>query len=308
MKENTGFRTHYDNLKVSQDAPREVIQAAYRTLARKYHPDLNNQDPECARIMKIINESYAVLSDPENRRQHDFWITKEKWRLKALETQNAREAPDKESQKANTPDVQPEPQEKEHDSYSLIKFLKHRGTSFSKRLLIAAIFAGGFYLYDTSNKPVRGISGEKLPQAQATSATCSSGVYTYTNGKPWPQNATVLARNDRQKGLSSLELDNSRNDQYLFVRLVYASNKFTHNAVREAYLPAHQKLLFTRVEPGRYAVKIKDIVTGCSQISEDMLLTEQTTGREVSYTEGSLTLYPIRNGNTRLSEITDDQF
>ncbi|QYD24734.1 J domain-containing protein (plasmid) [Klebsiella quasipneumoniae] len=36
------MRTHYDNLKVSQDAPVEVIQAAYRTLAKKYHPDLGN--------------------------------------------------------------------------------------------------------------------------------------------------------------------------------------------------------------------------------------------------------------------------
>ena len=78
MKKNPGFQTHYDNLKVSQDAPYEIIQAAYRTLAKKYHPDLNKQDPECARIMKIINESYVVLSDPEKRRQHDSWITKEK--------------------------------------------------------------------------------------------------------------------------------------------------------------------------------------------------------------------------------------
>ncbi|MBN6358352.1 DnaJ domain-containing protein, partial [Escherichia coli] len=76
MKKNPGFQTHYDNLKVSQDAPYEIIQAAYRTLAKKYHPDLNKQDPECARIMKIINESYVVLSDPEKRRLHDSWITK----------------------------------------------------------------------------------------------------------------------------------------------------------------------------------------------------------------------------------------
>ncbi|EPY4136403.1 DnaJ domain-containing protein [Klebsiella variicola] len=47
------------------------MQDAYRTLAKKYHPDLNKLDPECARIMKIINESYVALSDPEKRRQHD---------------------------------------------------------------------------------------------------------------------------------------------------------------------------------------------------------------------------------------------
>ena len=37
------MRTHYDNLKVSKDAPVEGIQAAYRTLAKKYHPDINKK-------------------------------------------------------------------------------------------------------------------------------------------------------------------------------------------------------------------------------------------------------------------------
>ncbi|WP_423788578.1 J domain-containing protein [Klebsiella variicola] len=61
------MRTHYDNLKVSKDAPVEVIQAAYRTLAKKYHPDINKNNPEAARIMQIINASYEVLIDPLKR-------------------------------------------------------------------------------------------------------------------------------------------------------------------------------------------------------------------------------------------------
>jgi len=69
------FRTHYDNLKVSRDAPIEVIQAAYRSLARKYHPDRNGSNsPKSEAIMKIINASYEVLSDPVKRAEHDRWI------------------------------------------------------------------------------------------------------------------------------------------------------------------------------------------------------------------------------------------
>jgi curved DNA-binding protein CbpA len=68
------FRTHYDNLKVSPDAPIEVIQAAYRSLARKYHPDTNGADPKSEAIMKVINASYEVLSDPVKRAKHDEWI------------------------------------------------------------------------------------------------------------------------------------------------------------------------------------------------------------------------------------------
>lgn len=67
-------RTHYDNLKVARNAPPEVIRAAYKTLSQKYHPDRNGSSPESQRVMKIINESFAVLSDPEVRRKHDAWI------------------------------------------------------------------------------------------------------------------------------------------------------------------------------------------------------------------------------------------
>ena len=66
--------THYDNLKVRRDASTDVIRAAYRKLLRKYHPDRNPGDSEAARIVRIINSSYAVLADPIKRKKHDLWI------------------------------------------------------------------------------------------------------------------------------------------------------------------------------------------------------------------------------------------
>ncbi len=66
-------QTHYDNLKVARNAPPEVIRAAYRVLAQRYHPD-KNPSPGAQRIMKMINEAYAVLSDPQRRADHDAWI------------------------------------------------------------------------------------------------------------------------------------------------------------------------------------------------------------------------------------------
>lgn len=67
------LRTHYDNLKVSCDAPDFVIRAAYKTLSQRYHPD-KNPSPDAARIMQLLNRSYGVLSDPELRAEHDAWI------------------------------------------------------------------------------------------------------------------------------------------------------------------------------------------------------------------------------------------
>lgn len=66
--------THYDNLKVARDAPAEVIKAAYRALSQRHHPDRNPGDADAVRTMQAINDSYAVLSDPARRREHDAWI------------------------------------------------------------------------------------------------------------------------------------------------------------------------------------------------------------------------------------------
>ncbi|MGZ5044937.1 MAG: J domain-containing protein [Methylobacter sp.] len=72
------FKTHYDNLNVSRNAPASVIKAAYKALCQNYHPDKYAGGPEEAlRIMKIINEAYAVLSDSDKRVEHDRWIDKQ---------------------------------------------------------------------------------------------------------------------------------------------------------------------------------------------------------------------------------------
>ncbi|SAL11993.1 chaperone protein DnaJ [Caballeronia sordidicola] len=63
--------THYDNLKVARGAPPEVIRAAYKALSQRYHPD-KNDSPDATRIMRILNDAYAVLSDPERRRVYDL--------------------------------------------------------------------------------------------------------------------------------------------------------------------------------------------------------------------------------------------
>ncbi len=68
------IHSHYENLKVARDAPPEVIRAAYRVLAQKYHPDRHDGDERAERTMKLINEAYSVLSDPTSRQAHDRWI------------------------------------------------------------------------------------------------------------------------------------------------------------------------------------------------------------------------------------------
>ena len=77
--------TRYAILKVSADAPTEVIRAAYKTLTQKYHPDRNEGNAEAARVMTLINEAYQVLSDSVRRAEHDRWIIEQQKQMQKLE-------------------------------------------------------------------------------------------------------------------------------------------------------------------------------------------------------------------------------
>lgn len=62
---------YYKIMKVAKNATADQIKAAYRNLARKYHPDLNPNDKEANKKFQELNEANEVLSDPEKRKKYD---------------------------------------------------------------------------------------------------------------------------------------------------------------------------------------------------------------------------------------------
>ena len=62
---------YYKILGVDKSASQDDIKKAFRKLARKYHPDLNPNDPSAKDKFQEINEANEVLSDPEKRKKHD---------------------------------------------------------------------------------------------------------------------------------------------------------------------------------------------------------------------------------------------
>ncbi|MFD2871032.1 DnaJ C-terminal domain-containing protein [Mucilaginibacter ximonensis] len=65
------FIDYYQILGVSKTASEKEIKAAYRKLARKYHPDLNPNDEQAHKKFQQLNEANEVLSDPDKRKKYD---------------------------------------------------------------------------------------------------------------------------------------------------------------------------------------------------------------------------------------------
>ncbi len=64
------FKDYYTILGIKKDASQDEVKRAYRSLARKYHPDIN-KDPDAETRFKDVGEAYEVLQDPEKRAAYD---------------------------------------------------------------------------------------------------------------------------------------------------------------------------------------------------------------------------------------------
>jgi curved DNA-binding protein CbpA len=79
-------RTHYDILNVSKEAEPVVVEAAYKALIKKYHPDQAAGAP-ASRDAAAINEAFAILKDPAKRADYDHrqWTRQQAQRLAGLQ-------------------------------------------------------------------------------------------------------------------------------------------------------------------------------------------------------------------------------
>lgn len=71
IKIDMAYIDYYNIMGVDKNATESEIKKAYRKLARKYHPDVNKDNPEAAKKFQELNEANEVLSDPEKRKKYD---------------------------------------------------------------------------------------------------------------------------------------------------------------------------------------------------------------------------------------------
>lgn len=82
-------KNYYEILEITENASQEVVKAAYRALAKKYHPDsFKGSEADREKSMSQINEAYDVLSDEQKRMRYDAELQSKRQREQTAERQN----------------------------------------------------------------------------------------------------------------------------------------------------------------------------------------------------------------------------
>lgn len=305
------IHTHYDNLKVARNAPPEVIRAAYKILSQKYHPDRNPGNPESARIMAIINGSYEILADPDKRKAHDLWIAVSEHAVEPVTITPSKTHSEKAS--STTSDIRILLTDVFSSFFRMIKAFLSVMLSYVLAIggLVAAYMILAFIVDLFNGKSVH--QEETAPRYSQTPAAQVAPEYvrpvTAPNGKAWPTSAGYVNGYERLNfgGLSSVKIDNSQNDADVFVKLVHLDAKDAY-PVRQIYIPAYRSFTLSNVRAGNYDVRYRDLSTGGLAKTEPFLLKEMKQHNGTSYSNLTMTLYKVNNGNMQTFAIPESQF
>lgn len=279
------MRTHYDNLQIPRDADEQTIRQAYRRLSKQYHPDLNPSE-DASRIMQLINRAYAVLSDPEQRAEHDRWIQQQ-------ETLRIPQQPTLRQQSAPQPQRQPE---NEHSaSNTAAPAPKTSKQKLWQPLFIIACCALVALFFWQLNSYLKTQAAEEethatQPETAGTApadatqpeneapagATPSNYVRPSTapNGEPFPSTSGYVKNYPYTRSTTkqlTIFVDNIRNTSDVFAELHQAN---APQPLRTFFIEERSQLPLTALEAGSYTIRYVQLDTGETVTSETIALSD----------------------------------
>lgn len=165
-----------------------------------------------------------------------------------------------------------------------------------------------------SNQPyTRTPPPESLVAAVATPNDTTSkktdAMRSAPNGTPWPVAAAYIEGLPQlnSDGHSEVTVDNSQNATNVFVKLVSISGSKAY-PVRQFFIPAHGSFVVRNVRAGSYDVRYMDLSSGSKSGTPTFALTETAVEGGIEYSQYSLTLYTVANGNMQVRPLSDDDF
>ena len=126
-------------------------------------------------------------------------------------------------------------------------------------------------------------------------------------GAPWPSVAGYIAGMPmtRSDGWSEITVDNTAGDTAVYAKVTDASGRRDY---RHAYIPAHSRFTFGRMDVGYYQLKYKMLDTGCAYASSRIRLEETLVGDRIKSSMYKLTLRKLPNRNSQFSNVRSEEF
>ena len=129
------------------------------------------------------------------------------------------------------------------------------------------------------------------------------------NGQPWPTSAGYVKDYQRlhTNGLSTVTVDNRQNDSDVFVKLVSLDGAQAY-PIRQFYIPAYGSFTLKKVRTGSYDIRYRDLNNGSLSRSEAFSLEEIPTSNGKQYSNITMTLYKVQNGNMQTYGLSETEF
>ena len=243
--------------------------------------------------MAVINTAYEVLSDSDKRRAHDLWIKEQEGEIAQPNRQSNQAS--RQSTTLQRPKL-----------YTIFRGIFTHILSNWLFYGIAAILISS-WAADKSNTPPPGPKSYQVNPAPVRPAYVRPT--TAPNGNPWPTSAGYVKGYKRlhAKGLSKVTVDNTRNDSDVFVKLVSLDGARAY-PVRHFYIPAFGRFSLNKITAGRYDIRYRDLGNGGLFRSEAFDLEEIQSYGGVQYSDITMTLYKVQNGNMQMFDLPEAEF
>lgn len=329
----SNIRTHYDVLNVSRNASIEVIRAAYKTLSQKYHPDKFQSEVDkqkANRIMFMLNDAYQVLSDPLQRFEYDNWIAEQE-KQQAI-SQNNGKTITVNLDYGSIASIANRSSKKFSNSLQstwlgfssfLRRFIRELSITLLKMAIPLIIVGLCIFMlinfFDKSPEPVTtSVTSEPIITPSVVEPVSPNNTDESSNkklhrkapnGQPFPDRPTYVKGYPKLNtdGLSTITVENTQNTSDIFGKLIYLDNG-QPQAVRHFFIPAGGGFIMRDVAKGNYDIRYKDLDNGDIAKSEPFEVQEFDDGTGTQFSNITMTLYKVANGNMRTTQISESEF
>ena len=259
--------------------------------------------------MQILNDAYDTLSDPVLRRQYDTLLAQAR-------QAGSSSTPPPLNPRQSPPPPRPAPTSQQPRRSFWNSVLRVLFWDLRVTLLVIIFGGAGINALFEEKRPRRPYTSNP-PASPSGYAPTTYRVprpafirpATAPNGQPWPAYAAYIPGYQilGGGGLSSVTVDNTRNSSDVFLKLV-SLNSTQAYPIRLCYIPAYSQFKFQAVAAGRYDVRYQDLTSGGYSKTEEFSLHETKTYQGTQFSNLTLTLYKVSNGNMHTEAIDESQF